>query len=90
MGELSRTVGENWKNPALDSILFDTLSIELDQEFGIFGREIELEDRLLDQRTYRLARVILKVCGQPSDRTSQIFPFRQQIAHGSSPFTVTS
>jgi hypothetical protein len=58
------------------------LTVEVDQEVGIPGGEIELEDRFLDERRYRLAGVLLKVAGDPLYGAPQVFSIWQHIVHG--------
>jgi hypothetical protein len=62
--------------------LLFSLSVEADQELGISRRKIELEDRFLNKRLNRLARILLQVSGHPFYGASYIFSIRQQIMHG--------
>jgi hypothetical protein len=49
------------------------LTVEVDQEVGIPGGEIELEDRFLDERWQWLTGVFLKVAGDPLYGAPQVF-----------------
>jgi hypothetical protein len=63
-------------------MLLFCLSVESDQELGIFRRKIELEDCFLDKRLDRLVRILLQISGHPFYGASYIFSIRQQIMHG--------
>jgi hypothetical protein len=52
------------------------LAVEVDQEVGIPGGEIKLEDCLMDERRQRLAWFFLKIYGDPLDGASQVFSIR--------------
>jgi hypothetical protein len=51
-------------------------AVEPDQELGITGRQIEFEDRFLDERLDRLAGILLQIGGHPSDGATYIFSIR--------------
>jgi hypothetical protein len=49
---------------------------ELDQELGIKGRKIELEDRFLNERLDRLIGILQQVAGHPFDGAAYVFSIR--------------
>jgi len=55
---------------------------EPDQEIGVPGRNIELENGFLDERLERLAGILLQIGGHPFDGASQVFSIRSQFMHG--------
>jgi len=75
---------QNTKGSQLAALRFDQeilvpllfLAVEPDQEFGVLGGQVELEDSFMDELVYRLARVLLDVCRHPFYCPSQVFSFR--------------
>jgi hypothetical protein len=57
------------------------LSEEADQELGIPGGKIELEDGFLDEGLNRPDGIFLQDAGNPFDGAAQVFSIRQQVMH---------